>query len=318
MRRRLCWRGRIVLIEGGVPGVKLFVAAIVKDEQTALLEWLAWHRVVGVSGFLIADNGSTDGTRELLLALQAAGVLQVFDFPGELGKTPQLPAYRMLLRRCPATVDALAFIDADEFLLPLDGEASLLPFVRTRFADERVSAVALNWANFGSSGEQFAGDGLVIERFTRRAPQAFGANHNYKSIVCPARAASFHNPHYVNLHSGLYVDAAGRELVEHPHQGPGLSAEVCWQGARVNHYAVKSLEEFLLGKARRGSAATLSRIKHQAYFKAHDRNDEPCLLAANLAPAVREEMARLQALLDAAPVGWPARWRAWWRGRGAV
>ncbi len=49
---------------------------------------------------------------------------------------------------------------------------------------------------------------------------------------------------------------------------------------RVNHYVVKSLEEFLLGKHLRGSAATARRVKHKAYFKAHDRNDETCLLAA--------------------------------------
>ncbi|WP_227632079.1 hypothetical protein [Klebsiella michiganensis] len=41
--------------------------------------------------------------------------------------------------------------------------------------------------------------------------------------------------------------------------------------------------------------------KHKAYFKAHDRNDETCLLAAALAPKVKAEMAALQAQLDALP-----------------
>ncbi len=35
-----------------------------------------------------------------------------------------------------------------------------------------------------------------------------------------------------------------------------MSESVCWDGARINHYLVKSVEEFVLGKARRGSAAT--------------------------------------------------------------
>ncbi|QVV62182.1 glycosyltransferase family 2 protein, partial [Leclercia sp. Colony189] len=46
--------------------LKLFVAAIIKNEMDALLEWIAYHRVVGVSGFIIADNGSNDGSRAFL------------------------------------------------------------------------------------------------------------------------------------------------------------------------------------------------------------------------------------------------------------
>ncbi|QVV62181.1 glycosyltransferase family 2 protein, partial [Leclercia sp. Colony189] len=37
---------------------------------------------------------------------------------------PQLPAYERILRSCSEDIDLLAFIDADEFLVPLDPEQS--------------------------------------------------------------------------------------------------------------------------------------------------------------------------------------------------
>lgn len=281
--------------------MKLLVAAIVKNEIDALLEWVAYHRVVGVSGFIIADNGSNDGSRALLDGLETLGIATVLDFPTVAEQKPQLPAYERILRSCDTDIDLLAFIDADEFLVSLDPEQSLITSLKEWFDDSSVSAVALNWANFGSNGELFAEEGLVTERFTQRAPQQFNANKNFKSIVRPNCANHFNNPHHADLRYGRYIDTQGNDLVLHPKHGNGVSAEVVWSGVRVNHYVVKSLEEFLLGKHLRGSAATANRVKHKAYFKAHDRNDETCLLAAALAPKVKAEMAAIQAQLDALP-----------------
>lgn len=290
--------------------LKLFIAAIVKNELDALLEWIAYHRVLGVTGFIIADNGSNDGTRELLGSLAKLGIVTVIDYPTVGSQKPQLPAYEKILQTCPRDVDLLAFIDADEFLLPLEQD-QLIPTLQDWFTDDSVSAVALNWSNFGSNGETFADEGLVIERFTKRAPQTFNVNHNFKSIVRPVRTELFFNPHYASLRYGRYIDARGNDLVLHPKHGYGVSAEVIWNGVRVNHYAVKSLEEFLLGKHLRGSAATANRVKHKAYFKAHDRNDETCLLAAALAPRVKAEMAALSERLAALPADGTPSGRSW-------
>mgnify|MGYP005833161153 FL=1 len=281
--------------------MKLFVAAIIKNEMDALLEWIAYHRVVGVSGFIIADNGSNDGSRAFLDGLEKLGIVSVLDFPDVEGQKPQLPAYERILRTCSTDIDLLAFIDADEFLVPLDPEQSIAASLDKWFSDPSVSAVALNWSNFGSNGELFAEEGLVTERFTQRAPQLFNANKNFKSIVRPNSAIHFNNPHHAELRYGRYIDTLGNDLVLHPKHGSGVSEEVIWGKMRVNHYVVKSLEEFLLGKHLRGSAATARRVKHKAYFKAHDRNDETCLLAAALAPKVKAKMAAIQAQLDALP-----------------
>ncbi|WP_196787378.1 glycosyltransferase family 92 protein [Burkholderia pseudomultivorans] len=275
----------------------LGLAGIVKNEIEGILEWIAYHRVLGVSKFFIADNESTDGTREFLSALNAHGLVDVIDVPTLPNGKPQLPAYASLLNLARGKCDVLAFIDADEFLLPTDGDATILPLIENIFKNPDISALALNWANFGSSGELFASDGLVIDRFTRRAKQTFNVHYHYKTLVRPECGVDFFNPHHVNLKRGRYVTAVGDDLVYHERHGAGLTNSVLWEAARVNHYATKSLEEFLLGKSQRGSASKEGRVKHKQYFVGHDRNDEECLLAKRFSKATQAEMNRLSALV---------------------
>jgi hypothetical protein len=40
---------------------KLAGFAIFKDEAPYLLEWIAFHKMIGVALFVLYDNGSTDG-----------------------------------------------------------------------------------------------------------------------------------------------------------------------------------------------------------------------------------------------------------------
>src|SRR5690606_36388101 len=119
---------------------------------------------------------------------------------------------------------------------------------------------------FGSGGALFASDEFVIERFTTRALQSFGVNYHIKTLLRPERAIKFANPHFVHLSQGRYVDATGSDIIPHPKHGKGLSNTIVWERARINHYATKSLEEFLLGKSRRGSATKKTRVKHKKYF----------------------------------------------------
>jgi len=276
--------------------LKLSVAAVVKNEADSLLEWIAYHRVVGVEHFFIANNESTDGTKAILLELQEKGLVTLVNLRTPKSGNVQIPAYSVLLKAARATCDLLAFIDADEYLLPTDGSSSILPLLEERFNNDQVSALGLNWANFGSNNQLFQEEGLVIERFTRRAKFEFGVHFHIKTIARPERIKGFTNPHYVNLYYGQYVDTEGNEITPHPKHGKGLSNKVTWHRARVNHYPTKSLEEFLLGKSRRGSATKSYRVKHKKYYVSHDKNDEICEIAKKISLKVQAERIRITEL----------------------
>ncbi|WP_025733164.1 glycosyltransferase family 2 protein [Carnimonas nigrificans] len=291
--------------------MKLAIAAIVKDEIDSLAEWIAYHRVLGADHFLIADNKSQDGTREYLQSLEHNSEwLDVIDVATPPDRAPQLVAYEKLAALCPADVDLIAFIDADEYILPmaesdeaLDSPRQYLhDWLNARFSDENINAVTMSWACFGSNGHRFRKEGLVIERFQKRAKKGFGPNHHYKSIVRRSALERMQNPHHPGLKGGEMRNADGRQfeyrLSKQGLPRRGLSEEICWQGVRLNHYIVKSVEEFVLKKARRGSAATVGYTKTSVYFERHDRNDEPCALAASLAPLVKAELERLELHVD--------------------
>jgi len=91
-------------------GPRLAIGAIVNNEGPYLLEWIAYHRIVGIDRFFIADNASTDEGPGLLAALAAAGIVRHLPFPDRPGVRPQLPAYAEILHRCGGEADWIAFL----------------------------------------------------------------------------------------------------------------------------------------------------------------------------------------------------------------
>jgi len=282
--------------------VKIAVVVIVKNELPSLLEWLAFHRAVGIRDFIVVDNGSTDGTWELLKRLRRRGLVKCFRFRTLGGFAPQLDAYQAVLNRYRNRYDALLYIDADEYLTPMAEQTSVVPDIEALLADDSVSAVALNWACYGTSGEVFHDrERLAPERFTQRGRKDWSPNYQFKSIIKPKRVVRFVNPHCVWLKSGRYIDTNGDTLATNrvdEKKRFGFSEQVTWSRLRINHYVVKSLEEYLVRKSPAGSAAVAGKVKHKAFFKRHDVNKEMDEVLLPYMPKTRSELSELTEQLE--------------------
>ena len=85
-----------------------------------LLEWLEYHRLLGVGRFYLYDNGSTDRTKALLQSYAAAGVVTAVSWPFQLGgrsnNRAQGPQINHALFAFAHHAAWLGFIDTDEFL----------------------------------------------------------------------------------------------------------------------------------------------------------------------------------------------------------
>ena len=277
------------------------LCAIMRDEARYIVEWIAYHRVIGFDSILIYDNHSTDALPAICRALAAAGVITYVPWPDPLDSLehgPQVYAYQHAARHLDA--DWLCCLDADEFLT-LETAAT----VQTLIADagrDRMP-IALNWRNFGSGGAIHAVPGLVMERFQRCGTPASVANINVKTLgpMSAVRAgASVHihgwplagGQHYVNA-TGARVEVEGSTWLKPPR----------WRGAWINHYIVKSLEEFE-EKQRRGDASMGSARPdkygrtYEGYFLPYDQNECEDQTIQRFVASTKQEMARLEEIVE--------------------
>lgn len=282
------------------PRPVLAIAAIVKNEGPYLLEWLAWYRLQGITSFFIADNGSDDGTTALLQAMQRAGLVTTFQFRTPEGVAPQLPAYRRIIRRYGHRALWFGFFDADEFLRPLPAGSDFAAWLNT--LPDKVGAVGVNWACYGSSGRDAPGEGLIHERFTQRGEDKFHRHLIIKSVV---RARDFvttgGNPHDFVIRPGQQiVNTAGQSFGDLPRR-PGSSPERVWGVARLDHFVVKSYSEYRSKKASRGSATLNKLARDDNFFAINDASGVTDPSPPAEIAALKAEMAHLRATLRGLP-----------------
>lgn len=242
------------------PKFYLSVCAIAKDEGPYLAEWIEWHRKMGVEKFYLYDNGSTDCTREVLRPYIESGLVDYRPFPGY---RMQLAAYDDCLAKNRFDSRWIAFIDIDEFFVT-KADSSLSDFLK-RYED--APAVEVNWLIFGSGGKERKSNEPVMTRFKWHSQPDNFLNRHVKSIVNPRRVFNMIGCHEAARISGKAVDSHGNVITKNFRDRDPLQDIVC-----INHYAVKSRQEFL-EKQRRGRASGKKRNVPDEYFLQYDLND---------------------------------------------
>ena len=279
------------------------IVACMKNEGPYIVEWVAYHRVIGVDNFVIYTNGCEDGTSEILERLQDMGVLEHRNNDAWKGNSPQQYALnRSLKEPVVKNADWVIHIDVDEFINVRCGNGTLADFF------ERIPGatnVAMTWRLFGNAGIASFDDRPVIEQFDRCAPKYCPKPHTvwgFKTMsknIGAYEKLSCHRPNKLieeRRDDVLWVNGSGAPMGDAVKE-KGWRSEMRSIGydlIQLNHYALRSAESFMI-KRQRGRALHVDRTIGLNYWVRMDWSENRDLTIQRNMDRLRAEMAALLA-----------------------
>jgi hypothetical protein len=274
-----------------------------RDDGPYIVEWLAHHLALGFDRMMVFSHECSDGSAELLQTLTQDPRIAHVEFVPKGGKSVQWQALRDLRDHdAYKTADWALFFDCDEFLC---GAFNSLHDLIAEYENRAgtFDALALPWRLFGSGGHAQRGPGLTPERFTRAAPfdLHFPLAHLFKTLHRPGafRQPGVHRPRTRGRHAATWIGPDGIRLPEgFATNDSAISLYGALSGAPLawlNHYSLRSVEEFMLKRAR-GLPNHMDREIGIAYWAERNWNtvDAPEILP--MMRQTRQEFDRLMAL----------------------
>jgi len=290
---------------------KRLIITCMKNEAPFILEWVAYHRAIGFTDFLVFTNDCDDGTVEMLDTLQGHGILTRMDnpyleIPGD--HNPQKGALRFAedLEQV-QNADWIMVSDVDEFVNIHVGDGTLDALFE---ATGDIDVISMQWRLFGNGDTVAYSDDFITEQFFHCAPkfcpnpvQAWAVKSMF-SMRGDHKIGKFtrigvHRPANPgeDAQDITWLDGSGRPVLEkfindgwrfgtHSHGYDMVS---------LNHYAVRSAESFVV-KRDRGRVNHVDRDQGLAYWLRMNFNMELDRSILSHTARAREEYDRLLSL----------------------
>lgn len=306
------------------PSSQVALVACMRNEGIFLLEWVAYHQGLGFDAIIVVTNDCTDGSDALAEALAAAGHIIHIDQTVPAGTSPQDVGmdHALIWMRSHDITWAL-HIDSDEFVLLDDGT------IHDLLADlQQADVIPLPWRNFGDNGvAEWTPGNTVLTAFTRAQAAAEPGVTKFK---CLFRVASFafatdHNPLAPLIENPTVLSPDGEELSNtslyqaksarfRPHDVACRTRR-----ARLNHYAVKSRDLFLMKNDRGNGQGTVEGRKYHLGSRWHriaNRNEVEDTAILRHWPDTQRRLAALRA--DPAIAAAETACQTWFTARRAA
>ena len=278
------------------------IVTTMKNEGPFILEWLAYHRVIGVEGFLVYTNDCTDGTDTFLDLLQEKGYVQHRDNPFKSTDLKPQHAALQAAENEPTITDAdwVICMDVDEYINVKIGDGTLRDLYA---AVPDANMISCTWRLFGNADVHEFDPRPIIEQFdtcakeiTRKPHQAWGFKTLHRNIGI-FKKLGVHRPK--GLKPQLWdqinwVNGSGRPLPHTMYRNAWRSTleTVGYDMVQLNHYAVRSAESFLV-KRDRGRVNHVDRDQGPAYWFRMNNNSVQETSIQRMIPQLHAEMDRM-------------------------
>ena len=283
---------------------KVLIVTTMKNEGPFILEWLAYHRSIGVSDFLVYTNDCSDGTDEMFDLLKSKGLLEHRENPyRDLNMKPQHAAYQAASETdLASSADWVIPMDVDEYINIHVGDGTLSSLFK---AVPDATLISLTWRLFGNGDISSFSDRPIIEQFDQCAPVLCRKPHQAWGFKTMFRNLGHYKKFGVHRPKGLkpeyidhinWVNGSGVQM-------PAKMLRTGWRSSTstigydlvsLNHYSLRSAESFLV-KRDRGRVNHVDRDQGLAYWFRMNHNAERNTSIANKLPAFRKELSRLMA-----------------------
>jgi Glycosyl transferase family 2 len=278
------------------------IVTTMKNEAPFILEWIAYHRAIGVDDFLIYTNDCTDGTDTLLDLLQAKGLVQHRDNPyRQMDLKPQHAALQAaegepVMQDCGWGI----CMDVDEFLNIKIGDGTLSALYAAMGDANMISAT---WRLFGNAEVHGYEDRFLLDQFTSCAPEVIRKPHQAWGFKTLFRNIDLYKKLGVHRPKGLrpdlweevrWLNGSGRPMPREMFRN-GWRSNTDTYGydwVQLNHYAVRSAESFLV-KRDRGRVNHVDRDQGLNYWFRMNHNASQDRSIQRMIPRARAEWERL-------------------------
>lgn len=233
--------------------VTLAMCLLVKDEERDIIEWIEYHKSIGVTNIIVIDNNSTTPVAKTILKYIHSGFVIGYHYyvysRNPSNPSNQLHLFNLCIRYYAKRFTHMGFLDVDEFIVLKAPQKGNVIHVLERYRE--FGGLTMNWVLYGSNGYIDRPEGGVLSNY-----RDCTRNCHVKSIVNTAHLTGVsEDSHHFLYKQGFYaVDSTKKKVLD----AYNPSSENCFappthlfEVIYINHYVTKSLEDFMR-KQRRG------------------------------------------------------------------
>jgi hypothetical protein len=215
------------------------LAAILRDEEPFLDEWLVYHKMIGIDHFFLYDDAPELPLQKLLQPHAAYVTVIPWHFMHEErpGRNRQTKAYLHAVEEYGAGFEWITFIDGDEFIV-LRKHETIKDFLAC-FSE--AASIVLYWHVFGHNGFYDDPPGPITASLIRRRETP----GDVKSITRPGVIMDIQNAHICELKYSGWVDANNRKLDASNRKYETGIYEGISNVAHINHYQCRSFKRWM-------------------------------------------------------------------------